>query len=221
MCLWCTTRLLPGLCSGLYLCVFVGLSFRSVCFSFTKSTPSCVITVITCHFSCGTCGVAQGSALVPFPFLLKCCLWQCLHFLIAGADGKIKVCDSPWFWFTHQAVPDIHEYYFGTVLKDKLCQPSRRYYFVLRKQIFVCHQAVNQVTGICCFSDLANPHLLLDLGNFPSSTSILSLCRVIEGLDKSDWTWANIRAGKMVQCERLCLYKEQVKLSQTDRNKTG
>lgn len=95
---------------------------------------------------------------------LKCCLWQCLHFLIAGADGKIKVCDSPWFWFAHQAVPDVHEYYFGTVLKDKLCQPSRRNYFVLRKQIFVCHQAVNQVTGICCFSDLANPHLLLDRG---------------------------------------------------------
>lgn len=164
MCLWCTTRLLPGLCSGLYLCVFVGLSFCSVCFSFTKSAPSCVITVITCHFSCGTCGVTQGSILVLVPFLLKCFLWQCLNFLIAGADGKIKVCDSPWFWFTHQALPDVHQYYFGTVLKYKLCQPSRRYYFVLRKQIFVCHQAVNQVTGICCFSDLAYLHLLLDRG---------------------------------------------------------
>lgn len=85
-------------------------------------------------------------------------------FLIAGADGKIKVCDSLWFWFTHQALPVVHEYYFGSVLKYKLYQPSRRYYFVLRKQIFVCHQAVNQLTGICCFSDLANPHLLLDRG---------------------------------------------------------
>lgn len=163
MCLWCTTRLLPGLCSGLYLCVFVGFSFRSVCFSFTKSAPSCVIMVITCHFSCGTCDVAQGSLLVLVPFLLKCFLWQCLHFF------------NSWCWWQNQgmwfSLILIHTPSFASCswvllfyLKYKLYQPSRRYYFMLRKQIFVCHQAVNQLTGICCFSDLANPHLLLDRG---------------------------------------------------------